>query len=281
MGFIVDFVPNHMGINERENAWWRDVLENGPSSQYARYFDIDWTPLKAELRDKVLLPILGEQYGVALDSGKLQIAFPTMVSSACSYYDRDLPLNPRQLVILLGHNLDQLKAAYPADNPELTEFLSILFHLQHLPATEQTDMTSVSERSREKEVAKRRLATLIRNPPKSADMLKTNMAEFKATGKLETFDLLHKLLEAQPYRLSSWRTATHEINYRRFFDINELAAIRMEDREVFNATHALTLKLIQDGVINGLRLDHVDGLFDPHAYFARLRAAIGDDRPFT
>lgn len=275
MNFIVDFVPNHMGINERENLWWRDVLENGPSSQHARYFDIDWTPLKAELRDKVLLPILGEQYGVALDSGKLQITFSDDGFFSLQYFDRDLPLNPRQLVILLGNNLDSLKAAHPAENPELTEFLSILFHLEHLPATEQTDMTSVSERSREKEVAKRRLATLVRESPEIRRHVETNMAEFNTN-----FDLLHKLLETQPYRLSSWRTATHEINYRRFFDINELAAIRMEDPEVFDATHALTLKLIQDGVIQGLRLDHVDGLFDPHAYFARLRAAIGDDRSF-
>ena len=147
MGLIVDFVPNHMGINERENTWWRDVLENGPSSQHARYFDIDWTPLKSELRDKVLLPILGEQYGVALDSGKLQIALSDDGSFSVRYYDRDLPLNPRQLFLLLGHNLDALKAAYPAEHPDLTEFLSILFHLEHLPDTEQTDMTSVSERS--------------------------------------------------------------------------------------------------------------------------------------
>jgi (1->4)-alpha-D-glucan 1-alpha-D-glucosylmutase len=159
MNLVVDFVPNHMGISESENAWWRDVLENGPSSQHARYFDIDWTPLKSELRDKVLLPILGEQYGVALDSGKLQISVSGEGLFSLRYFDRDLPLNPRQLCLLLGHNMDQLKAAHPAESPDLTEFLSVLFHLEHLPATEQTDMTSVSERSREKQVAKRRLAT--------------------------------------------------------------------------------------------------------------------------
>ena len=98
MGMVLDFVPNHMGINERENAWWRDVLENGPSSQHARYFDIDWTPLKTELRDKVLLPILGEQYGVALDSGKLQMALSAEGLFSLRYFDRDLPLNPGQLV---------------------------------------------------------------------------------------------------------------------------------------------------------------------------------------
>ena len=112
MGLILDFVPNHMGINERENAWWRDVLENGPSSHYAHFFDIDWTPLKMELREKVLLPVLGEQYGTALDSGKLQIALSESGALSLRYYDRDLPLNPRQLGVLLRHNLDKLKAEY-------------------------------------------------------------------------------------------------------------------------------------------------------------------------
>jgi (1->4)-alpha-D-glucan 1-alpha-D-glucosylmutase len=278
MGMVLDFVPNHMGINERENAWWRDVLENGPSSQHARYFDIDWTPLKTELRDKVLLPILGEQYGVALDSGKLQMALSAEGLFSLRYFDRELPLNPGQLGLVLRRNLDKLKASFPAESPELTEFLSILFHLEHLPHTEQTDMTSVSERGREKEVAKRRLATLMREFSLVREHIEANIREFN--GKPDepgSFDLLHKLLELQPYRLSSWRTATHEINYRRFFDINELAAIRMEDAEVFNATHPLILKMIKDGVVTGLRLDHVDGLFDPRAYFNRLREAMGPD----
>ncbi len=281
MGLVVDFVPNHMGINERQNAWWRDVLENGPSSVYARYFDIDWTPLKTELRDKVLLPILGEQYGVALDSGKLQISLSADGFFSLSYFDRDLPLNPRQLSLVLGHSLDKLKQQLPADNPELTEYLSVLFHLEHLPATEQTDMTSVSERSREKEVAKRRLATLLSESADIRRHVEANIKDFNGEpGQQAAFDLLHNLLELQPYRLSSWRTATHEINYRRFFDINELAAIRMEDPEVFDAAHALTLHLVKDGIIDEMRLDHVDGLFDPRAYFSRLREAVGQNGNF-
>jgi len=279
MGLILDFVPNHMGINEHENLWWRDVLENGPSSEYARFFDIDWTPLKAELRDKVLLPILGEQYGVALDSGKLQIALSSDGRFSLHYFDRDLPLNPKQICILLRHNLDNLKAEHAEESPELTEFLSILFHLEHLPSSEQTDMTSVSERSREKEVAKRRLAALMNESAEISRHLEANIREFNGKpGEPPTFDLLHDLLERQPYRLSSWRTATHEINYRRFFDINELAAIRMEDTEVFNATHALVLQLIAKNMVTGLRLDHVDGLFDPRAYFDRLHEAVGPER---
>jgi (1->4)-alpha-D-glucan 1-alpha-D-glucosylmutase len=279
MGLILDFVPNHMGINERENAWWRDVLENGPSSHYAHFFDIDWTPLKVELREKVLLPVLGEQYGAALDSGKLQLTLSESGALSLSYYDRDLPLNPRQLSVLLRHNLDKLKAEYAEESAELTEFQSILFHLEHLPSTTDTDMTSVSERSREKGVAKRRLAGLLNESPGINSHVAANIKEFNGEpGQPATFDLLHNLLEKQPYRLSSWRTATHEINYRRFFDINELAAIRMEDPEVFDATHALVLRLIGEGTITGLRLDHVDGLFDPRAYFDRIHQSIGEGR---
>ena len=279
MGLILDFVPNHMGINECANAWWRDVLENGPSSQYARFFDIDWTPLKNELHGKVLLPILGEQYGVALDSGKLRIELTDGGLFSLRYYDRDLPLNTRELSILLGHNLDKLKAEYSADDSQLNEFLSILFHLQHLPPYQQTDMTSVSERAREKVIVKRRLASLMKEAPGIREHVEANIREFNGTpGELGTFNLLHSMLEKQAYRLSSWRTATQEINYRRFFDINELAAIRMEDTEVFNATHVLVLRLISDGIISGLRLDHVDGLFDPRGYFDRLHEAVGPDR---
>jgi (1->4)-alpha-D-glucan 1-alpha-D-glucosylmutase len=140
-------------------------------------------------------------------------------------------------------------------------------------------MTSVSERSREKEVAKHRLAALMRGSAEISKHLEANIRDFNGTaGEPGTFDLLHNLLEKQPYRLSSWRTATHEINYRRFFDINEMAAIRMEDTEVFNATHALVLQLIAKNMVSGLRLDHVDGLFDPRAYFNRLHDAVGPER---
>ncbi len=279
MGLLLDFVPNHMGNNERENAWWRDVLENGPSSQYARYFDIDWTPLKAELRDKVLLPILGEQYGVALDSGKLRLVLSDDGLLSLRYYDRDLPLNPRQISFLLGHNIDRLKATFPTENADLTEFLSVHFHLEHLPSIDQTDMNSVSERSREKEVAKRRLATLMAGSSAIRSHVEANIVEFNGDpDQPNSFDLLHKLLERQAYRLSSWRTATHEINYRRFFDVNELAGIRMEDQDVFSDAHALTFRLIREGIVTGLRLDHVDGLFDPRTYFERLREAVGPER---
>jgi (1->4)-alpha-D-glucan 1-alpha-D-glucosylmutase len=144
-GYILDFVPNHMSIDETQNLWWRDVLENGPSSPFAHYFDIDWEPVKGELRGKVLLPILGDQYGTALDTGQLQIDYHGG-DFWLRYFDHNLPLNPRQLPILFRYNLNVLQAEMPFDDPHLGEFLSILVQLDHLPAETTTDPGLVAER---------------------------------------------------------------------------------------------------------------------------------------
>ena len=278
MGLVLDFVPNHMGIHESANLWWRDVLENGPSSPYARFFDIDWNPVKRELEDRVLLPILGDQYGAVLDRGELQISLDSG-SFHLHYHEHDLPLNPRQWTTLLQHNLDEISSRLPADDPAFTEFQSVLFHLEHLPAYQETSADAIEQRQREKEVAKRRLAALIESSPAIREHVSRNIREFNGTpGQPESFRLLHALLEEQPYRLSYWKTATHEINYRRFFDVNGLAGVRMEDPDVFRRAHELILRLIRDGVVTGLRLDHVDGLFDPKRYFEDLHAAVGPDR---
>jgi len=275
MGLILDFVPNHMGIDETVNVWWRDVLENGPSSRFARFFDIDWDPLKQELQNKVLLPILRDQYGAALDRAEMQIVFRSGEFSL-RYFDHDLPLNPRQLQILLKHDVNALTSRLPANAPELTEFLSILFHMEHLPAYQETETGAVADRQREKEVAKHRLAALLEHSEVVREHIERNIREFNGSaGQPESFRLLHNLLEAQPYRLAFWQTATHEINYRRFFDINSLAGIRMEDDEVFRAAHAALVPLLRDGVVTGIRLDHVDGLFDPQRYFQSLHDAVG------
>ena len=276
MGLILDFVPNHMGIDPSANQWWRDVLENGPSSRYAQYFDIDWDPVKTELRGKVLLPILGDQYGSVLKSGELQIQYEDGAFSL-HYFERNLPLNPRQMRRLLEHNLPELEGQRALEDPDQREFMSILFQLEHMPAYTETDSHRVLDRHREKEVVRERLARLARVSERIRRHIEENVRVFNGEpGNPASFDLLHSLLDAQAYRLSYWRTALHEINYRRFFDINELAAIRMEDREVFDAAHELVLDLIRKGTVTGLRLDHVDGLFDPREYFDRLISACGD-----
>jgi (1->4)-alpha-D-glucan 1-alpha-D-glucosylmutase len=271
IGQMLDFVPNHMGIDPRTNAWWRDVLENGPSSAYGRFFDIDWYPIKPELSAKILLPILGDQYGLVLERGELRLGYEdgTLI---LSYGDMVLPINPREAVGVYRHLLEELGERQGEDDPHLREFMSILTALSNLPAHEETSPERIAERRREKEVARDRLARLVDQSSVIRQHIARALDAFNGVvGRPESFDLLHGLLEAQPYRLAYWRAAAHEINYRRFFDINALAGLRMEDPEVFAATHVLVGRLIGGEKITGLRIDHPDGLFDPREYFERLQ----------
>jgi len=208
---IVDFVPNHMGISTTTNPWWRDVLAHGPQSRYARFFDIDWNPFKSELRRKLLLPILGDQYGKVLERGELTVEIDADPSAGLGVGDAVLRYFDTRLPLRLPRRLD------PEELPRLNG----------------------------------------------------------VPGQPHSFDALHELLEAQAYRLAYWRTAAHEINYRRFFDINTLAGLRVEDPEVFDAIHKRLARLLEDGRVTGVRIDHPDGLFDPAKYFEMLQALAG------
>ena len=276
MGLVLDFVPNHMGIDPSANLWWRDVLENGPSSPYARYFDIDWTPIKSELREKVLLPILGDQYGRVLERGELQLAYADGLLML-RYFERTLPINPRHAPMVLGHGIEELSTTLSEEHADLREFRAILSMLLYLPATSERDERQIAARQRDKEVARVRLAALVARSAPIRAHIESAVDLFNGEpGHASSFDLLHSLLEVQAYRLAYWRTAFDEINYRRFFDINDLACIRMEDPRVFADTHALLLTLIEQGFVTGLRIDHPDGLFDPAAYFEALQRAAGE-----
>lgn len=269
---VVDFVPNHMGVDPQSNMWWREVLENGPCSLYARFFDIDWDPVTPEMKNKVLLPILGDQYGAVLERGELTLGMDDG-HLVVRYYDHKLPINPRQQPLVLRHRIDELKAAMGLDDPDLREFLSILTGLHNLPLYTDTSSDSIEERHREKEVLRERLRRLHATSPRiRAHVDAALTAANGVPGRPETFDTLHNLLEEQPYRLAYWRTAQHEINYRRFFDINELGGVRVEDPLVFEATHSLLTRLLAHNQVHGLRIDHPDGLFDPAGYFARVQA---------
>ncbi|MFZ3343472.1 MAG: malto-oligosyltrehalose synthase [Terriglobales bacterium] len=277
MGLLLDFVPNHMGIDPQANLKWRSVLENGPSSPFARFFDIDWEPVKDELKNKVLLPILEDQYGNVLEAGQLQIHFEGG-NFSLQYHTQNLPLNPRQMRILLGHRPETLRAEMPDDDPDLRELLSIIFHLEHIPAFTETASERTADRDREKAVASERLAALVAKSPAINRHIENNVREFNGkVGIAASFNLLHELLDLQPYRLSYWKTAVHEINYRRFFDINQLAGIRMEDPAVFEVAHTLVRELTRQGLVTGLRLDHVDGLYDPKQYFSNLQKHCAPD----
>jgi (1->4)-alpha-D-glucan 1-alpha-D-glucosylmutase len=271
MGLLLDVVPNHMSIATPMNPWWMDVLENGRSSAYAAYFDIDWHPATPELGEKVLLSILEDQYGKVLEQGKLQL-HQDEGTFYLSYYEHRFPVAPRTYVLIMGHALPALEAALAADDPALQEYKSILTALSYLPPRTETDPARLEERGREKEIIKRRLAALQRESAAVRAALEEAVRDLNGVvGEPRSFDLLDQLIEAQAYRLSYWRVAAEEINYRRFFDINELAAIRVEVPEVFEATHRLVLRLLLTGKVTGLRIDHADGLWDPLGYLRQLQ----------
>ncbi|MFI5349347.1 MAG: malto-oligosyltrehalose synthase [Elusimicrobiota bacterium] len=277
LGHLLDFAPNHMAADAAVNPWWRDVLENGPSSPYADYFDIDWNPEKPELKNKVLLPILGDQYGAVLERGELKLVFERGRLSLLAG-DRAVPIDPQQTPQVLNRGLEGLKLEL-GDAPAGAEFLSILSALDRLPTRSDIDQGKPEERRRESEAARGRLEKLTARSPRIERHIREALVYFN--GRAEdprSFDALHGLLESQAYRLSYWKTASDEINYRRFFDINDLAGLRMERDAVFDATHGLVLDLLASGKATGLRIDHPDGLYDPSRYFEKLQSAFLRER---
>lgn len=264
---VVDFVPNHMGINTATNVWWRDVLENGPKSAAASFFDIDWRPVKEELRQKLLLPILGDQYGVVLERGDLQLAFRDG-HLLLTYFGTQLPINPRQVPRVYRTGLTALTNDLGPSHPDLIEFLTIVNALQSAPPSASYD----SGEERPRDAIRARLQQLTQRSPRIREHIDAAVREFNgAPGRPESFDALHEVLEQQAYRLAYWRTASHEINYRRFFDINALAGLRVESPVVFQSIHHLLERFIAEGRVTGLRIDHPDGLFDPAKYFDMLQ----------
>jgi (1->4)-alpha-D-glucan 1-alpha-D-glucosylmutase len=273
MGLVIDVVPNHMAIDDEANRWWWDVLENGPSSPYAKFFDIDWAPPKQDLADKVLLPILGDQYGKVLENGEIHLLYEAG-AFFIAYYERRFPVGPRSSLAILDPACARLRARVDAEDPHLVELESIITSLRVLPPRTETDPERVRVRLREKEVAKRRLATLTSVSDTVREAIEQTVAAMNGRrGDPQSFDQLEALLAHQAYRLSYWRVATDEINYRRFFDINHLAAIRVEEPELFEAVHGIISQLLRTGHVTGLRIDHPDGLFDPVQYFLDLQSA--------
>jgi (1->4)-alpha-D-glucan 1-alpha-D-glucosylmutase len=263
LGQVLDIVPNHMAITTG-NAWWADVLENGPSSRWAGYFDVDWEGPESKLRNMVLIPVLGDHYGRVLEKGELVLerdggAFDVR------YFEHRFPVSPATFGLPLSLAAADLAAAGQGDDDEL-EFLAAAFTA--LPPATATDALSARNRHRDKEVLKRALARLCAERAEVATTLDAAVDRINAEP-----DLLDALLERQNYRLAYWRTAGRELDYRRFFDITSLAGLRMEDPQVFADTHALVLAWVAEGVLDGLRIDHPDGLRDPEAYLTRLRDA--------
>ncbi len=272
MGLILDVVPNHMGVGTNDNAWWNDVLENGPAARHAGHFDIAWDAShRPELHGKVLLPRLGESYGEALEGGRLRLGFAAGAFTI-HYHEHSFPVAPRTYARPLGHAAEGLGAELGPESPALAEYHSILTAIRNLPDRLEREPARVAERQREKEVIKRRLAHLCEVSPQVLAHIGRSVEHFNGMpGDPRSFDHLHDLLDHQCYRLADWRVASDEINYRRFFDVNDLAALSMEREEVFDAAHTLVFDLLAEGRVHGLRIDHPDGLYDPAGYFRRLQ----------
>jgi len=280
MGHLLDIVPNHMGIAGGANAWWMDVLENGWSSPCAPFFDVDWRPRKPELEGKVLLPVLGDQYGRVLERGELRLAYADG-AFRLEYFENGFPVAPASTAAVLRLALEGLDGVLDDEHPDRMELESVATALERLPARRHTDPASVAERRREKVVTQRRLCTLVTQSEPVRAALDAAVAAFNGDpADPRSFDRLDALLGEQSYRLAFWRVAAEEINYRRFFDVNDLAGVRVEAPQVFQETHRLILRLVREGRVTGLRIDHPDGLFHPRDYLRDLqRECAGIDAP--
>lgn len=274
MGQILDLVPNHMAVMGADNAWWLDVLENGEASAYADFFDIDWEPLKDELQGKVLVPVLADQYGTVLDRGELKLSFDQGKGEfSVLYFQHRFPVNPREYPRILTAAAELLQKSASTEESDVLELQSLIAAFGHLPSRTESSPEKRTERNRDKEINKKRLAGLCERSHPVAAAIESSVANMNGLpGVAGSFDALHELIKSQAFRLAYWRVAADDINYRRFFDVNDLAAVRQENETVFTQTHEFVLRMVKEGKIGGLRIDHPDGLYDPAEYFRRLQA---------
>ena len=273
MGLLLDIVPNHMAADS-DNRWWMDVLEDGPGSAYAPFFDIDWHPPRVTLQNKVLLPILGRPYAGALESKELNLVLE-QGGFFIQYFDIKLPVAPRSYLLILRHRLDELEHKLGADDPAFRELGGILAAAAGLPERVALSTEMAGERRLQREAMKERLWNLYRSSSEIRAFVDENVRAFNGRKREpRSFGLLDRLLADQAYLLSYWLSANDEINYRRFFAITDLVGVRVEDPLVFEATHAVILRLIENGVVTGVRIDHIDGLRDPLGYLRRLQERI-------
>ncbi|WP_437201044.1 malto-oligosyltrehalose synthase [Planctomicrobium sp. SH664] len=270
MKHILDFVPNHMSAAPGENLWWTDVLKNGQSSRFNDYFDINWDSSGSENPRRLLLPILGQQFGKALEAGELRIVHADRLFQV-HLHEKLLPLDPATWVFLLRPVVEEFRSTNPPQE-DLLELESILHSLEQLPARDRLEGELRETRLREQQVASHRLSELVSRSPLLADQIDLTLRTLNGVpGIPSSFNAMETLLNQQAYRVSYWRAASDEVNYRRFFDINELVAICPERIDVFEASHRLVLELLVEGKVDGLRIDHVDGLLDPLTYLWRLQ----------
>jgi len=276
LGLLVDFVPNHMAMSH-DNPWWLEVLENGPGSPFAVFFDIDWHPLNRVMEGRVLQPVLGAPYGQALENRELKLSLDEG-GFFVHYYDHKFPLDPKTYGPLLTHRLETLIRELGEGNPAALSYLGLIILVDQLPPRSLSSKRKLLKRHRQKEILKNNLGLLYHGNSTIKKFLDENIAIFNGRpGDPESFRLLDRLLGSQPYRLAHWRVSLDMINYRRFFSVNDLIGLRVEDPQVFEASHSLLFSLIRGGKISGVRIDHVDGLYDPLGYLQRLQDRLAPE----
>ncbi|MBD3331568.1 malto-oligosyltrehalose synthase [candidate division GN15 bacterium] len=264
MGWLQDIVPNHMAYNS-DNVMLMDVLENGPASQYAHIFDINWEHVYQGLQGRVLAPFLGSFYGEALEGGDIRLAYDQSGLSI-NYYELRLPVRIESYVQVFTHNLSELEQSLGQQHPDLIRYLGTVHTLDDLPGSEQRD-----DRYRRIRLSKKLLWELYTTNSQIGEFIDSTLDVLNGTaGDSDSFNDLDRLLNEQYFRLAFWKVATQEINYRRFFTINDLICIRLEDRTVFDQTHSLLREMAEEDTFTGLRIDHIDGLLDPQTYLQWL-----------
>ncbi len=267
IGLILDVVPNHMGVGGNDNPWWLDVLEWGRASPFAPFFDIDWRSLEPALRGKVLLPVLGDHYGAVLERAELQLKFDAERGSfSVWYWTHRFPIAIRHYARLLTEARETLTEE---DGVALDPLIAGLAGLENVSSPTVQQQAIVHRTAEE---LRARLAVLVRESPLLAEAIGKAVASINGqAGQPASFCALHRLLEEQHYRVAYWRVAADEINYRRFFDVNDLAGLRIDRPELFELAHQLVFRLIGEGKVQGIRLDHIDGLYDPVDYCLKLQ----------
>ena len=272
MGWIQDIVPNHVAVS-RDNPYLRDLFENGSCSGSFGAFDIEWDYPSDFLRNRCLAPFLGRLYGEALENGEIKVQF-SPEGFSIKYYDLELPLKIESYLHLIDPEIDRLKGVLGEDHPDFIKFVGTAHTLRNLPASAE----KCTERGEQVLFVKRMLWELYRQNDQIKKILDKEIAALNGEpGMPESFNRLDSLLAEQNFRLSFWKVASEEINYRRFFNINDLITLRMEEDGIFDQMHGFIFDLLKNGIVTGLRVDHIDGLYDPTVYLKRLRERAGED----
>ncbi|MFN6477344.1 malto-oligosyltrehalose synthase [Nostoc sp. DedQUE07] len=270
MGWLQDIVPNHMAYSS-ENDYLMDVLEHGPDSSYTDYFDLSWNAPFGDRQERILAPLLGDFYGTSLENGHIQLQYEQN-GLTVNYYSLKLPLRLESYTKFISHNLGKLTRTLGRNHPDFIKLLGILYILKSVPS-------EVAGKQRQDQIAfiKGLLWELYTTNDTIREFIDENLQTFNGEpGNSESFNLLDELLNDQFYRLAFWKVGAEEMNYRRFFTVNELISVKVEEVRVFNNTHSLIQKLVEEGKFTGLRIDHIDGLYNPIQYLERLQEKMGD-----